>query len=177
MFHAMPVRRTIGLIEEAFTFVRDNDFATIAAAIHRKDTHPVVQFLKYGVCGVLATVIGVGSFYLLAFTVFPSALDRDVSNEIRRNHAVYANLWAWPVSNLFAYLSNAFWVFTGGRHHRIKEFVYFGGVSLGSFGAGLLAGPQLIKWFGISTHLAQGSFVVTSVLVNFVLRKFFVFQR
>ncbi len=173
----MPVRSTIALIKEAFTFARENDLKTIAAAIHSKEAHPFVQFAKYGFCGGLATVIGLGTFYLLALTVFPNALDRSVSDEVRRNYAVYANLCAWPLSNVFAYLSNAVWVFTGGRHHRAKEFLYFSLVSFISFGAGLLAGPQLIKWFGISTHLAQASLVVTSVLVNYVLRKFFIFQK
>ena len=91
--------------------------------------------------------------------------------------AVYANIAAFPISNTFAYVSNALWVFTGGRHHRIKEFLLFNLVSAISFSFGLVAGPQLIKWFGVSTHLAQASFVVTSATVNFFIRKFFIFQK
>ena len=90
---------------------------------------------------------------------------------------VLTGLIVWGVSNTLAYVSNALWVFTGGRHHRFKEFLLFSVVSAFSFGAGLVAGPQLIKWFGISTHLAQASFVVTAAMVNFVIRKFFVFKQ
>jgi putative flippase GtrA len=170
-------RRIIALVGQGLRFVRDHDFATVLAAINSKDAHPTVQFAKYSVCGTAATAVQVGAFYLFVHTLFPAALDRGVADDIRRNNAVYANLAAFPISNTFAYLTNVFWVFTGGRHDRLKEFFLFTFVSGLSFGSGLVAGPQLIQWFGISTHLAQASFVVASALVNFLARKFLVFKR
>ena len=147
------------------------------AAFNRKDAPVLVQFLKYSICGTLATGVQIGVFYLLATHVWPAALDRAVTDELRRDGAVYANVAAFPISNTFAYISNALWVFTGGRHRRFKEFLLFNLVSAISFGAGLVAGPQLIKWFGVSTHLAQASFVATSAAVNFFIRKFFIFRK
>jgi len=138
---------------------------------------PVLQFAKYTLCGTLATGVQLAAFYLFATFIWPEALDRSLPDEIRRNGAVLSNLLAFPISNTFAYVTNAIWVFTGGRHHRVTEFVLFTLVSSVSFFAGLVAGPQLIRWFGISTHLAQASFVATSALVNFTVRKLFVFQR
>ena len=74
-------------------------------------------------------------------------------------------------------MTGLIWVFTGGRHNRFREFLLFTLVSSFSFSAGLVGGPQLIRWFGISTHLAQASFVASSAMVNFIVRKLFVFQR
>lgn len=168
----------IALIKQGYSFVVENDLKTVFSAINSKDAHPLIQFGKYGFCGVVATVVQLGIFYAFCLTLFPAALDHhDVSDAVRRNNAIYANLCGFPISNTIAYLTNALWVFTGGRHHRVKEFLLFTLVSGISFGAGLAGGPQLIKWFGLNTHLAQGSMVVTSALVNYVLRKFFIFQK
>jgi putative flippase GtrA len=136
----------------------------------------ILQFAKYTVCGTLATGVQLVCFYLFATYVWPEALDRSLADEIRRDGAVFSNVLAFPISNTFAYVTNAIWVFTGGRHGRLKEFVLFTFVSSISFAAGLVAGPQLIRWFGISTHLAQASFIASSALVNFIVRKFVVFQ-
>jgi len=172
------LRSAVALLREGHRFLRENDLKTVGSAINSKNAHPLIQFAKYGVCGVLATVVHVGLFYLFALTLFPMALDHSaVELALRRNNAMYSNLVAFPLSSTFVYVTNAFWVFTGGRHHRVKEFLIFTLVNAISFAAGLVAGPQLIKWFGINTHLAQASFVVTSALVNFVIRKFLVFKN
>jgi putative flippase GtrA len=137
----------------------------------------VKQFAKYAACGTAATAVQTGVFYLFAYFVWPQALDGTLADETRRNYAVYSNLAAFPFSNTFAYVTNALWVFTGGRHSRLTEFLLFQLVSGLSFGAGLLGGPQLIDWFGISTHLAQGGLIVSSAVFNFLLRKFLIFAR
>ena len=150
---------------------------SIVTAVNRKDGSVFLQFAKYTICGTMATGVQLTCFYLFARYIWPEALDRSLPDEIRRNGAVLSNVLAFPISNTFAYVTNAIWVFTGGRHNRVKEFLLFTLVSSISFSAGLAAGPQLIHWFGISTHLAQASFVATSALVNFTVRKLFVFQR
>ena len=48
--------------------------------------------------------------------------------------------------------------------------------AIGHF-AGILAGPFLIQRFGIPTLAAQLSLIITSALVNFLCRKFIVFER
>lgn len=44
----------------------------------RHDTHPTVQFVKYGVCGVIATAVDFGTFYLLALTAIPAVRPDDM---------------------------------------------------------------------------------------------------
>ena len=38
----------------------------------RHDAHPTIQFVKYGLAGVVATAVDFGTFYLLALTVIPA---------------------------------------------------------------------------------------------------------
>ena len=45
--------------------------------ILQHDTHPAIQFVKYGVCGVIATAVDFGTFYLLALTVIPAVQPDD----------------------------------------------------------------------------------------------------
>lgn len=37
-----------------------------------REAHPVVQFIKYGIAGVIATSVDVGLFYFLSLTAFPA---------------------------------------------------------------------------------------------------------
>jgi putative flippase GtrA len=46
-------------------------------SVLRHDTHPAIQFIKYGVAGVLATAVDFGTFYLLALTVIPAVQPDD----------------------------------------------------------------------------------------------------
>lgn len=43
----------------------------------QREAHPVIQFLKYGIAGGIATSVDIGAFYLLAFMVFPAIQPND----------------------------------------------------------------------------------------------------
>jgi len=156
-------------------FFRDNDWRTILARMNARDTHPLIQFMKYGICGVgslalHSTIWGASSVWL-----YP-AIGSEIPQDIRALHSLYNNGIAFIFSNLFAYVTNSLWVFTPGRHHRVKEFFYFTLASTVGFVAGLSAHWLLIKEYGINTVLAEGALIVASVMVNYVCRKFFVFK-
>jgi putative flippase GtrA len=167
----------IDLAKKGLTFLREHDLKTVVAAVFSRDAHPLLQFAKYGFCGVAALVTHNSAVYLIGHWWVPFGTGSGLSDAARSNNQILANLLAFPLGNAVAYTGNALWVFTGGRHSRVKEFTLFTVVSLIAFVAGLLGGPWLIRYTGISHHLAQGGFVVTSALVNFVVRKFFVFAR
>ena len=156
-------------------FFRDNDWRTILARMNARDTHPLIQFMKYGICGVGSLIIGQGIWLALSIWVYP-ALDSDIPKEVRALHSTYNNMISFFFGNLFAYVTNSLWVFTPGRHHRVMEFIYFTLISTLGFGIGLFFGPLLIQIYGINTLLAQLMTVFSSVLVNYVCRKFFVFK-
>ena len=165
----------ISKVAEALQFFRENDWRTILVRMNARDTHPLIQFIKYGICGVGSLIIGQGIWLALSIWLFP-ALDSELPREVRALNSTYNNLIAFFFGNLFAYVTNSLWVFTPGRHHRVLEFFYFTLVSLLGFVIGLSAGPLLIKMYGIHTLLAQLLLIFSSVLVNYVCRKFFVFK-
>ncbi len=156
-------------------FFRENDWRTILARMNARDTHPLIQFMKYGICGVGSLIVSQGIWLALSVWVWP-ALEPDLPKEVRALHSTYNNVIAFVFGNLFAYITNSLWVFTPGRHHRVLEFFYFTLVSTVAFVIGLAVGPMLIQMYGIHTLLAQLLMIISSVMVNFVCRKFFVFK-
>lgn len=151
-----------------------------ASWLHSREAPATVQFLKYGICGVLATLVNIVIVVIAGATVlptFPGLVGEPIPDATREINLKLANLVAFPIANFAAYYLNVFWVFTQGRHSRWKEFWLFTLVSAISFAAGLVGGPMLIGWFGVPSWVAQAGFVVTSALVNFVCRKFLVFLK
>ncbi|OYW77005.1 MAG: hypothetical protein B7Z37_06105 [Verrucomicrobia bacterium 12-59-8] len=163
-------------IGEALQFFRENSWRSILARLNTRDTHPLIQFIKYGICGVGSLIFTTLIFVALSeWGMFP-ALDSSLPDEVRAMNSTYNNLISFFFGNTFAYVSNSLWVFTPGRHNRTLEFIYFTAVSATGFAIGLLSGPLLIKMYGISTLSAQLLLIVSSTMVNFVCRKFFVFK-
>ena len=155
----------------------------------RREASPVIQFVKYGIAGGIATGVHILSFYCLACLIFPALkaddiviriLDisvMDISDMIRARNAMIDNAIAFILSNLVAYLLNIIWVFEPGRHHRAIEISLFflvSGVSL-AIGSGLMG--ALIKYLSLSTTSAFIAVVVSSTLINFILRKYLIFKH
>jgi putative flippase GtrA len=160
-------------LADARRFFSENDWRTILTRMNARDTHPMIQFMKYGICGVGAMLLHQLIWGVCSLWLFPAL---EGANEVRALHTTYNNAIAFCFSNLFAYITNSLWVFTPGRHGRVLEFLFFTLAGSVGFIAGLTAGPLLIHQYGISTLAAQGSLIIASVLVNFVCRKFFVFK-
>ena len=149
---------------------------------------PLVQFIKYGIAGGIATAVHISLFYFCAVKLLPALNQHDalaglfhlrvveVSDAIRARNSVVDNVIAFIFSNLTAYLINIVWVFESGRHHRLVEIGFFYLVSgISTFIGSVLMGV-LIGRFGITTTVAFGANVVTSMMINFVLRKYMIFK-
>jgi putative flippase GtrA len=154
----------------------------------RRDAHPLVQFVKYALCGFLATAVDVLAFYLAAVLLLPALNPGDpvarllglhaaaIPESVRSANYVWDKVIAFMFSNLTAYVANALWVFTGGRHRRAVEFALFFAVSVASFSVGTALGWALIKGTGWPTTYAYAANAVASISINFVARKFIVFK-
>lgn len=162
-------------LTETRRFFQENDWRTILARMNARDTHPLIQFMKYVICGFGAFFFSQIIWLALSLWVW-KAIDNSIPQDVRALHSTYNNAIAFFFGNLFAYYTNSKWVFTPGRHGKVVEFVLFTTISSISFVMGLAAGPYLIYRYGISTLLAQLFNQVTSVMVNFICRKFFVFK-
>jgi putative flippase GtrA len=149
---------------------------------------PLVQFIKYAIAGAIATVVHITLFYLGALILMPALTPCDpvakllhvhvglVSDAVRTRNSIIDNVVAFLFSNLTAYLINIVWVFESGRHNRVREILYFYLVSGISVVLGSALMGFLIHHFGVITTLAFGANVVVSLLINFVLRKYFIFK-
>ena len=153
-----------------------------------REAHPLIQFVKYGICGVLATGVDMVLFFLLAWKVFP-ALGQDellvrvlglelpeISEQVRSRHFVLNRSLSFMVSCYVAYFTNFHWVFTPGRHSRRKEITLFYVIGIASYFLGTTLGWGLIAILGMTTTAAYLANIVASVMINYAGRKFIVFH-
>lgn len=168
-------------ISDAFQFLTTNDVRTILSRIKAREVPVLIQFGVYGLCGGLATVVFTGLVIFLSYNVFP-AMDgmivdgKPISDALRAKDLLINNTIAFIVANVVAYITNVLFVFKTGRHHPVLEFLYFTAGSSVAFAISQFAGPWLVHHYGLPTAVAIVTNIVASVLLNFAIRKFFVFK-
>ncbi|MGW8194917.1 MAG: GtrA family protein [Desulforhopalus sp.] len=152
------------------------------------DSDVVIQFIKYALAGGLATLTHIIIFHLIGWKLFPSLQENDhavkffnlkirtVNDYTRARNSMIGNCLAFLVANMVAYITNVLWVFQGGRHHIIIEILLFYAVSGISVFLGTALMGLLIKRFGILTTYAFGANIFTAVMINYAVRKFFIFS-
>jgi len=152
------------------------------------NTGPAVQFIKYAICGGIATATNIVLFHLLGYRIFPCLQTRDtvvrllhlsmpvINDTARGENAILANFIAFVVSNFVAYILNVWFVFRSGRHHRLVELGLFYAVSGVSFAIGTALMGWLILRFGLMTTVAFFSNIFVALLINYGMRKFVIFK-
>ena len=152
------------------------------------DSGPYIQFIKYAIGGTVATVTHITLFHLSAWKIFPCLQQHDFAVQVfnlstphlddstRSRNSMIDNTIGFVFANFVAYIINIYWVFKPGRHSFLIEISLFylvSGVSI-AIGTGLMG--FLIKKYGIRTTYAFGSNLVTSVMINYAMRKFVIFN-
>lgn len=152
------------------------------------DPSAIVQFVKYALVGGLATAVHIVIFHLVAWKVFPSLQERDhavrllglkirqVNDATRSRNSMIGNFLAFLVANMVAYICNVLFVFQAGKYHVVIEILLFYAVSGLSAALGTMLMGVLIRRFGLLTTYAFGANIVTAVMFNYVMRKFFIFN-
>ena len=153
-----------------------------------RKAHPMIQFIKYGIAGGVATLVDMVLFFLMAWKVLP-ALRHDellvrafhltvpvVAEAVRSRNYVVIKVVTFMIANLTAYVLNVLWVFEPGRHSRRKEITLFYIVSITSWVIGTAIGWGLIAFGHQTTTIAYVINMVVSVMINYVCRKYFVFK-
>ncbi len=146
------------------------------------------QFFKYAFFGALATGVDMLVFFACAWKVFPALRADDpvarrlglhvlpVEEEVRSRRFVQCTVVAFLFSNLTAYLLNVLWVFESGRHSRLVEFLLFLAVSATSVTVGGWLGWLMIRMGHLSTSLSYAGKILAALVLNFVCRKYLVFN-
>lgn len=148
----------------------------------------MLQFIKYAVVGAISTAIQTGVFYILAATVlaclgpddmavrflgFPSV---EISDGVRAWRSAWAQGVGFTISNFCCWLMNRRFVFTPGHHKWYVELGMFYAASTTAFFAGIFLQSLVIGAFGWQTSVGVAIEVLTSLSINFVVRKFFIFR-
>lgn len=157
-------------------------------AIFAKPPGNLLQFIKYGVSGAVATAVHIAIFHLVAWKIFFALQPQDwfvkllglpiadLDDAKRSRNSMLSNGAAFLFSNLVAYLLNIYWVFVPGRHHWLVEVGLFYLVS----GTAILIGTWimgiLIRRFGMLTTYAFGANLFAALMINYAMRKFFIFN-
>ncbi len=164
------------------------DFGQLLNDFLSRDASPLVQFIKYALAGGIATGVHILTFFLIGFFLFPCVNKEDilvrlfrlkapeVDEKLRARHAVFSNICAFFVSNTVCYVINRLFVFQPGRHSLVVEFLLFLVVSAVSMTIGTTVMGELIKRLRMQTTYAFGANLISSLAINYVMRKFFVFQ-
>ena len=147
------------------------------------------QFVKYGVVGVMSTLVQFVVFYALAATVlkcltaddwavrllgFPSV---DISDAIRGLVFTLDIAIGFVASNVFCWLLNRRFVFVPGKFRWYVEFGMFFGVAGLAWAIATGLSALLIHFCGMMTTLAAILEVTVSFLLNYFSRRFFIFKR
>ena len=153
------------------------------------DTQPLIQFLKYGIVGGMATAVHIVTFFILGYRLFPCLTANDITVKLlgltveaisqhdRAIHALICNVLAFVVSNIFCYVLNRLFVFKPGKHHIVLEFLLFFGVSALSLAVAAALQTVMISKLGVQTTYAFGANILCSLMINYAMRKFVVFKN
>lgn len=152
-----------------------------------KDAGRVAQFIKYGMAGGGATLTHIVVFFLLGWHLLPCLTEDDIMVRLlgvapevvvqgRALNAALATGLAFVVSNAVAYTLNVLFVFKSGRHHWLTEIGLFYAVSGVSIAIGTVLQSVLIARYDIMTTLAFGTNLITALLINYAMRKYFIFN-
>lgn len=145
------------------------------------------QIIAYGIAGIIATIVHILAFHLLAWKLFPALQANDyfvrfaniqttpLSDSKRSINAMISNTLAFLFSTMTAYILNVIWVFETGRHTFALELgLFFVVAAVSILFASLIMGA-LIRYFSVLTSYAFLLNVLCAASINFVVRKYVIF--
>ncbi len=153
--------------------------------------HLHLQFIRYLFCGGITFVVDVAVFYIMAWLIFPCLRPGDpfglvigifgweigaVPEQVLLRNFVISKIGAFVASNTVAYVTNALFVFSGGRHQRKKEVGLFYLLSTISFVVFTWVSRILIGRLGWDVSWSYFFVFALAMVANFTLRKRFVFK-
>ena len=163
------------------------------------DAGPLAQFVKYVLVGGIATGVNILGFFLAGWLLFPCLTDNDLVvrlvRRIRRTrrsspdnpecqggarsrarNAIFCNVIAFVFANAVCYVLNRLFVFKPGAMGVVWEALSFFAVSALSTAIGTACQTVLIRKTGMQTTFAFGANLVAALAINFVMRKYVIFN-
>jgi putative flippase GtrA len=164
------ITREVG---KAWQFFQEKGFKETLFA---REAPFLIQFGKYGVCGVISVVFLALVIYL-GEILAPQYFSEELPDKTLAWNTAILHFIAFVPSNFVAYGLNRWLVFTPGRHSAKKELTLFTIISLLSFSLGEVLPFWFINNLDLPRPVVHFSFIISSAMVNFVCRKFLVFEK
>ena len=154
-----------------------------------RDSGAFWQFVKYGVVGVMSTIVQMVVFYVLAATVLKCLKSDDwavrwlslpsvsISDAMRGLIFTVDIAIGFVTANIFCWLLNRAIVFRPGKFLWYVEFAMFFGVAALAWAIATGLSALLIHFCGMMTTHAAILEVLVSFLLNYFSRRFFIFKR
>ena len=174
-------------LQHLSSMLRSSSLMNIIIQLFGNETGNFIQFVKYAISGGIATITHILVFHFVAWKLFYALQANDwfvkimklpvrpIGDSARARNAINANAVAFIASNLVAYLLDSYWVFVPGRHHWLVEISLFYLVSGVALAGATAVMVFLIRRFGMSTSYALSANIFAGALINYAMRKFFIF--
>lgn len=125
------------------------------------------EILNYLIVGVLTTVISLGSYYALVFTIL------NPKNGIQLQ---IANITSWILSVTFAYISNRIFVFKSKEKNIFKEATKFYMARVSTLLIDMLFMFLFVSIANMNDKVAKIIVQIVILVLNYVFSKLFVFN-
>lgn len=126
------------------------------------DTTLVVQFIKFGLVGVLNTALHFAVFYALY--------------SLLGLYYLLASTIGYVAGLINSYILNRNWTFRSHDADQKREFARFIWVNLLSLGVNLVTLKALVVWVELRPEVAQLLAIILTLLANFVGNRFWTFS-
>ena len=120
------------------------------------------EIILYLVFGVLTTIVGIITFYLFY--------------RILGMHELIANIFSWILAVLFAYYTNAKWVFINKNSNEASTLIKFFAGRLFSFFVEEIILIIFVTKLGFDGVLIKVIAQVIVIVLNYIISKLFVFK-
>ena len=127
---------------------------------------PILELIKYGICGALSTLLDIGVFWLLA--------------NVFNLYYLIANAIAWIVALFFSFLVNKYYVFESKSFKKevwVKESVEFFGARGLACGIDMGGMYYLVSVIGVNKNYAKLIITVVVIIINYILSKYWIFKN
>lgn len=132
------------------------------------DKSKLKEIFLYLVFGVLTTIVALGVYYALVFTVL------DPENPVQLQ---IANVLSWICAVLFAYFTNRKWVFESTDQNVAAEMAKFFSARIFSLVLDMLIMLVFVTLLRMNDKIIKLASQVVVVVVNYLLSKLFVFSN
>lgn len=146
----------------------------VVAYLLKKITNLFWQLAKYGLVGILNTLIDFGVLNFLSY----------LTKIYQGGWLLVFNFFAFFTANINSYFWNKYWTFESTEKAKTQEFMKFFGVSVGGFllnSAVLFGITSIHPLFNLSAsqweNVAKAIGTLVYLIWNFVGYKFFVFKK